>query len=109
MPCGRAAREEEAYRAENRNVPDRSASDDARRHIIDRPIYTRNRLSPLLLFLLLPHPLCLPFLQGVYVDVWVAMPRGGSRAPHWPGGAPKNLTSKRTRIIGDNAGVGRAP
>lgn len=57
MPCGRAAREEEAYRAENRNVPDRSASDDARRHIIDRPIYTRNRLSPpLLLLLLLPSP-----------------------------------------------------
>ena len=52
-----------------------------------------------------------PFVScffGVYVDVWVAMPRGGSRAPLARRG-PENLTSKRTRIIGDNVGVARAP
>lgn len=84
MPCGRAVREK-AYNPENRNVPDRFVS-DARRHIIDRFVYT-HRKSHSIEFA--PYYSLSPVSLGVYVDVWVAMPRGGSRAALGPEGPRK--------------------
>ena len=87
MPCGRAVREKAHTTQKAENVPNRFVS-DARRHIIDQSVHTDTHRK---VSFHRVRPCCSlsPVSSGVYVDVWVAMPRGGSRAPLGPEGPRK--------------------
>lgn len=76
---------------------------DGRRHIMDRRC---SSLFPHLLLLFLPYSLTVParLVGRLGRDALRWLSRG-----LWPLRGPENLTSKRTRIIGDNAGVAEAP